>query len=278
VWRIQRWRSELAVLVLLCLTFAAGCQQWNRVPQTATPLVASADPSPPITSKQAADVQLAMGRSFEKQGDTVRAQLAYQEAEKKDPRRAEITMRLAMLLDRQGKFQESGACYRRALQASPNNAEVLCNFGYSLYLQRRWAEAEINLKTAIAAPGDAARAHNNLGLVYARTERHEDALAEFRKGGCSAADAQVNLAFALTFDGHWDRARQHYKLALAANPSSESAKSGLKNLDGLFAKAQGANSPHQPTAFTGQIVPCNDLPEGSSSAKTSIGFRAAGPE
>jgi tetratricopeptide (TPR) repeat protein len=95
----------------------------------------------------------------------------------------------------------------------------------------------MNLRQALALAPEHRRAHNNLGLVMARTGRSEDALAEFRKGGCGAADSHANLAFALTLQRQWPEARQHYQLALNADPHSASARKGLDEVSALLAKA-----------------------------------------
>jgi tetratricopeptide (TPR) repeat protein len=105
----------------------------------------------------------------------------------------------------------------------------------SLYLQRRWAEAETAFHQALAVAPEHARAHNNLGLLLARTDRPEPALQQFRLAGCDLAQARVNLAFALALDAHWDEARRQYESALAADPTCEPARTGLQDLDRLVA-------------------------------------------
>src|SRR5207249_11041503 len=177
---------------------------------------------------------------LEKRGDVEGATAAYTEALKKDPGRVDALVRLAVLNDRQGKFRDSEAQYRKALAAQPDNADLHCNRGYSLYLQQRWAEAEQSLRQAIALRPDHLRAHNNLGAVLARSGHETEALEEFRRGGCSPADAHSNLAVAFMLGGNWAEARQHYGCALAANPSSESARKGLKDLTALMHRSQAA--------------------------------------
>ena len=64
----------------------------------------------------------------------------------------------------------------------------------------------MSLRQAIVLQPDHARAHNNLGLVLAHTGRLDLSLVEFRQGGCTEADAQINLAYALTLERHWPEA------------------------------------------------------------------------
>ncbi len=230
-----------------------------------------------ISGRQTADVQVALGRTCEQRGQYDLALAAYAEAVKHDPKRTDAYVRLAILHDRQGKFKESAELYRKALQTSPGNPDIFCDMGYSMYLQRRWAEAEMNLQQALVLKPDHARAHNNLGLVLAHTDRLEDALAHFRKVD-GEAEAHLNLAVALTLDQRWDEARAQYELALSANPSLEPAKQGLRDLNTLLAKISAPkpgpvaapNAP--PVTAVAQSLPGNpaDVPKSSSEQVTQV--------
>jgi Flp pilus assembly protein TadD len=174
-----------------------------------------------------------MGRSLEKRGDADRAMSAYLEALKQDPSRADALTRLGVLYDGQGKFVSSRKAYEKALSAQPGSPDLYCDMGYSLYLQHRLAEAEMNLRQAVTLAPDHRRAHNNLGLVLAHAAREDEALAEFRRAGCTEADARSNLAFALTLEGRRPEARRQYEQALAADPSSAAVKKAIRELDAL---------------------------------------------
>lgn len=232
---MQRNAVWLAVMTLGGVAvFLAGCQFPSfRSAQRASP----EDHDRPLNSRQVADVQLSLARSLEQRGETEPALNAYRQAVEKDPRRATGYWRMAILQDRQGKVEESATLYQQALKLDAKNPDLLCDYGYSLYLQRRWAESEERLRQAIALKPKHLRAHNNLGMVLAQTERADEALAEFRKAGCDTADAHSNLAFVMTLNRRWDEARQQYELALDANPDSKVAKSGLENLETVVAKA-----------------------------------------
>lgn len=197
----------------------------------------------PPSDRQVADVQLTLARSLERRGEIESAMSAYRQAIEKNPRHATGYWRMAILQDRQGHFDESGALYQQALKLDPKNADLCCDYGYSLYLQRRWAESEEHLSRAIALKARHQRAHNNLGLVLAQTERSDDALAEFRKSGCNTSEAHNNLAFVMTLNKRWDDARCQYELALDADPDSAVARSGLECLEAVVAKAGPNASP-----------------------------------
>src|SRR5262249_45181445 len=231
----QEQSTRGLLMVAVSLAFAAGCQPF---PYRGAPLPEAE--ACRLSASQAADVQVALGRTLERRGEEEQARAAYAEAVKQDPKRADALVRLAVLSDRQGHFQESEQLYRRALAACPTDADLYCNRGYSLYLQQRWEEAEQSLRQAIALRPDHLRAHNNLGEVLARTGRQAEALEEFHRAGCSPADAHANLALGLMLAGDWPEARQHYERALAANPSAPSARKGLKALTALMQRTQPA--------------------------------------
>src|SRR5262249_17532772 len=181
---------------IMGLIAAAGCQHLSDPAPPPSVLTSNDTKHAKLTETQVADVQAAMGKTLQLQGQQEKAASAFQVALQHNPKQADASLALAVIHDKQGKFAESAALYQSALAARPGNPEVYCSVGYSFYLQSRWAEAEMNLRQAIAIVPDHRRAHNNLGLVLARTGRPDNALAEFRKAGCTAAEAHANLAYA----------------------------------------------------------------------------------
>jgi tetratricopeptide (TPR) repeat protein len=263
--RTVRGRAALA-LGIACL---AGCQHLNRPARRPGPAPGPREPGAKVTPAQVADVQIALGRAAEQRGDPDGAIAAYRDALARDRHRADAYWRLAILHDRRALFGESETLYRKALELDPKNPDIHCDRGYSLYLQRRWAEAEQGLRRAIALHPEHRRAHINLGLVLARDARPEQALEEFRRGGCGAAAAHNNLAFALTLDRRWDEARAQYRRALAADPASEPARTRLRELETLIARADG-----RPAAWDGQIRPASTA---VAAPPRVAGAAAAGP-
>jgi Flp pilus assembly protein TadD len=200
----------------------------------------TAESAPKLTAAQVADVKIAYGRTLEKRGAPEQAQAVYLEALKLDSGRADACARLGVLCDQQCKFDGANSWHRKAVAAQPKNPDFQCNAGYSLYLQGNLTEAEKSLRKCLALSPDHARGHNNLGMILARTDRCEEALAEFHRAGCNEADAQTNLAYALTLERRWTEARTCYERALVADPSSAASQKGLQELHSLMAKAKAA--------------------------------------
>ncbi|MFL5245756.1 MAG: tetratricopeptide repeat protein [Gemmataceae bacterium] len=257
----SHWTTAGLFLVAGSVIAFTGCQSMSPASRTQAGATFSNDPVKPLKAGQVADIQLGLGHSLEKQGDLEQAMAAYKEALRHDPKCAEAYLRLAILHDRQGQFNESEALYRGALALKPGDTEIFCDRGYSLYLQQCWAQAEMNLRQAIALQPRHNRAHNNLGLVLAHTGRIDECLAEFRKAGCTEADAQSNLAYVLALERHWNDAREHYEYALAMDANSPQAKRGLEELISLVSKANGTRPSSVPaTALTSSALP---LPTGN---------------
>jgi Flp pilus assembly protein TadD len=252
--------SRHLVLAGACLaTLLAGCQM---------PRAAKAPrheprekPAGKLTASQAADVQVAMGRSLESQGDLEGALVSYREAAKRDPKRADAPLRMAVTLDKMGRFAEAAPFYELALKASPGDPEIFCDRGYSLYVQSRYAEAETQFRQALARRPDLSRAHNNLGVLLGRTGRAGEALAEFNKAGIPEADAHLNLAFALALDLRWAEAKQHVAIARKLDPVSTVRRGFVMDLDRSIARAERALNPrHDVDVRQASLPPLPPLP------------------
>lgn len=231
-----RSRRAGAFIVILCVTFA-GCGHTSRFKSRRDQAQGHG-----LAANQTAEIQLAMGRSLEAEGEFDKAIAAYREAAQTEPNRYEPRLRTAILLDRFGRFTEAAPHYMAALKASPGNAEIYADRGYSLCIQGRDAEGEVALRQAIAIEPRLARAHNNLAALLARSGRTDDALAEFRKAGCPESDAQLNLAFALGQGRRWDEAKKHLEIAKQAAPSAKAISEDVAHLEALITRAETVNS------------------------------------
>ncbi|WP_337172927.1 tetratricopeptide repeat protein [Paludisphaera sp.] len=228
-------RLLIAILVpaaLLC----GGCHGGpRRRGEHASARLLDTGPGARVTKRQAADVEIAMGRAMEESGDLAGAEDAYARALAKDPRRADAEARLAVLAHQRGDEEASDRHFAAALKLAPDDPEILCDRGYSLYLRRSWADAEAHFRKALDRDPRHARAHNNLGLTQARRGDRDEALAAFARAGLDPADAHANLALATAMEGRMDEARELYAAAVAAKPDSPGAREGLRAADAALA-------------------------------------------
>ncbi len=219
-------------LGLVALGIVGGCGSFPgrtpaRPPHASSSLLDSG-PSPRVSSKQTADMQLAIGRTHEEADRLDQAEAAYRSALSKDPRRAEIEGRLAIVLDRKGSASEADAHFARALKLDPKNPDLLCDQGYSQYLRSKNDAAEKSYRAALALAPNHPRSHTNLGLVLAARGESDKAMAEFNRAGTDPADSRSNLALAFALGGRVDAARDQYAEALKAKPKSLAASEGLR--------------------------------------------------
>jgi tetratricopeptide (TPR) repeat protein len=230
----------------------------------------SADGRPDrVTPAQEADVQIALGRVNESQGNFEQAEAAYRAALSRDKSRGDAHLRLANMLTLKGEYRRAREQYQKAIEILPGNADVFCDMGYSEYLQRNWDDAQRNLKQAIAIQPDHRRAHNNLAVLLAHLGKTQEALAEFRKAGNSPASSHANLAFSLSLEKNWTAAREELRLAAAGKPDSEALKSRLRQLDSLIASHEG-RSPQRGATLDRSAVTASARPAAPSQATRQI--------
>lgn len=241
--------------VILAAVLATGCHGAGRRREHASAGLLDGATISRVSRRQAADVQVAMGRTLEQTGDLKGAEAAYREALSKDRRRGDAEGRLAVLAEQAGDPKRADEHFARALKLSPRDPDLLCDRGYALYLRGRRQEAEVAYRKALAEDPRNARAHNNLGLALARKGDRDAALAEFAAAGCDAADARSNLALAMAMEGRMEDARELYAEALASKPDSLPARDGLRAAGAALASRAGAAGPATVAASAARLDP-----------------------
>jgi Flp pilus assembly protein TadD len=255
-----RIRHACGACLLALLGVLGGCQLGPKPAGVSarkpTPHVPpAAEPRKPTTSEQTLDLQLALARTLEQQGDLPRAAELYQGISVQYPKDGTAVHRLAILEDRQGEFDRSAELFKKALKLQPGNADIFCDLGYSLYLQQRWAEAEMNLRQALALAPDHRRAHNHLGLVLAQEGRRDEAFAEVRKAGGTSAEAHMNLALVLSMNDRLEDAREEYEIALEEGAVPEELRVRLADLNREIARNGAPETRSSPVTLTGGEMP-----------------------
>lgn len=122
------------------------------------------------------------------------AQREYEKALAQRPNDPDCHHRLAVVADKQRKFGAADDHYEAALKVRPRDPNLLSDYGYSFSLrggEDQRAESTLNEALSISPSHKGAMA--NLGAIYAKQGRYEEALAMFRRGG-SEAEAQHFMA------------------------------------------------------------------------------------
>jgi hypothetical protein len=94
-------------------------------------------------------------------------------------------------------------------------------------------------------------------------------MAEFKKGGCTAADAHLNVAYCDLLSGNIVSSRQHLETALKLEPESAPAKKALQDMNAVLARQQ----PSQPGAPAAANAPADAAGQPVDSHVTSVTWR-----
>jgi Tfp pilus assembly protein PilF len=257
VGRKRMW--PMALLTAMALGYS-GCM---LAPPGTTSLVttsSTAHPSgegekgaelPPLASAQ---VNLKLAENFEKTGHPVEAVAYYERARAADPRLPGIAKHLAILYDRIGKTDQALAEFQTALKAAPNDPQVLNSLGYFHYNRGQWEDAEKYLRQAVDADPKYHRAWVNLGMDLCQQQRYDEGLAAFSQA-VSKAEAHSNVAFILTVQGKFDKARLEYRNALELNPNLTIARQALSKLERRETPAAGTDPARVTPARTTSTSP-----------------------
>ena len=133
------------------------------------------------------------GNQQQKEGRMDAARRHYELALVAKPDDPEAHHRLAVVADRQGMFGMADDHYEAALRKCPRDPSLLSDFGYSHILRGDDQKAEETLLQAIALDPSHKPAMANLGTIYSKQARHEDAFLLFRKG-TTEAEAQQYMS------------------------------------------------------------------------------------
>lgn len=131
-------------------------------------------------------------------------------------------LRDALAAYRQGRQAAALALYRQVLAADPVNFTALYMGGAILLQLENPREAELFLRNAVLVKGDAAEAHNNLGLALTRLGQFTQAITSFRDAlqiRPRYPNALLNLGNAFRRAGQWPEAIEAYEAARALAPS-----------------------------------------------------------
>jgi tetratricopeptide (TPR) repeat protein len=154
-----------------------------------------------------------MAHVDEDAGKLAEAEAAYRKAADLQPNNWDGFDNLANFLGRHEKYDQAIAEYKHALQLAPDNAQVLLNLG-GTYIDtgdpKFLPEAESSLKRSIALQPSFG-AYANLGALYSREHRYEEAAGQTRKA------LELNDKNYLV----WDNLRSDYESLHQAGPAED---------------------------------------------------------
>jgi len=135
---------------------------------------------------------------------------------------------LGIIADLRGEHGPAQELYQQVLQLNPRSQLAMLNLGYSLYLSGELDAAEIQTRKAIALNNADPRGWSNLGLIYVRKHRYEDAAEVFSRV-MPAHEALNDVGYLAMLDGQYEVAVDYLQQAIEANPQYyPKAQSNLK--------------------------------------------------
>jgi len=184
------------------------------------------------------DAHYALGDVHFKRENYVEAIEFFKKTLSIDPKFSEAHNYMGTVYEVQGKLKAAIGEYHKALEneeyATPQFPHW--NLG-SLYLkQERYDDALREFKDVLRFDPQSIVAHNGLGKVYHQKGKLKEAIASYQealKRAPTYLDAHYNLAFSYLKKGSKALAAKSFKKVISLSPQSQSAKDAEKFLDAL---------------------------------------------
>ncbi len=189
------------------------------------------DPTSLFSKKKqpGADLYVTMAQLREQAGDVAEAETLYQKALKADSKSLAALMGYAHLEDRRGNLESAVKLYKRAISAHPNEVAPYNDLGLCFHRQGKLNESAQTMRHAVGLQPDRKLYHNNLAMVLVDLGQNDEAFKELLITGPPAA-AHYNLANLLHRKGDDSAAVDHFREALALDPSLQAADQWLARL------------------------------------------------
>lgn len=178
------------------------------------------------------DTHWNVGVGHMRRGDLPAAEAEFQTALQINPHFAPAYDSLAQIYHfRRNDPTTAEKYYLKALEIAPQWFDVNFRYGVLLKDTGRPDQALIHLRRAVAAKPADPDARDTLGTVAASLQRFDEAAANYRelvRLQPRSAVAHNKLAWALLLDNRRPEAIEHFRRALALDPSLEHARRGLQ--------------------------------------------------
>jgi tetratricopeptide (TPR) repeat protein len=172
---------------------------------------------------------LSLGETIEK-SKPEEALAAYQRAATLQPKEAEPHLSAGQLLEQENKYAAAEQEYKQALALDSRSTDAVMGLANIYMRGRRFPEAEEYLRKLLAANGESAAVHIQLGRVLAAESKTDAAIAELQAGLKLAPgddSAQRDLAEVYAGAGRNNLAEAAYRALLVAHPNEAELHDGL---------------------------------------------------
>ena len=225
-------KCSLVIALFLAGALLSGCKHDNDASQSTSShdlkgnsgskdtFETSGDP--PIN----ANTRYAAGQLAEAQGQNDRALAQYQEALKVDPKFQNACFAIARMQMAQGKFPEAQAAWQQYIKLTNGAPEAYNDSAYCYEAAGQLDKAEETYKTAIAKDPVHSPCRVNYGLMLARHDRIDDAVAQLSTA-LKPAEVSYNLGSVFYQRGMMAQAKAYYQDALNKDPNLTDARKAL---------------------------------------------------
>lgn len=156
------------------------------------------------------------------------AKVSFERALEIDPRDAVAVGALGVVHDALGEHRRAQNLYVLASVIDPQDGHALNNLGLSYMMTGDHEDAVIAFRRALRLLPEDPAVHNNLGFALGRLGKYWEARLEFLQAGTESA-ADNNLGYICFLNGEFEKAIEHYELALTS-ASEEQRLTVLQNL------------------------------------------------
>jgi Flp pilus assembly protein TadD len=177
-----------------------------------------------------------LGLSAWKGGEAAKAESAFNEALRLDPKHIKSMVNLSRVLIEEKRFDDAVNQLTRARELDSKYADTHRTLGRAYAGQGKIDEAIGSYRTAITLDDKDAWSMNNLGLIFIEQGRFEEATPVLARAVELRKDVPIfsnNLGMALERTGHYTGAKEAYNGAVNADPGFEKAQKNLTRVENV---------------------------------------------